>query len=1117
MPVWSPQANAIFMQALEQASADERRAYIERACAGNAELRGQVEALLAADARAGSFLESPPVELEETGEEGGEGKAGPEEVGTQIGPYRLVQKLGEGGMGAVWVAEQREPVKRQVALKVIKPGMDSAQVVRRFEAERQALALMDHTHIAKVFDAGTTAQGRPYFVMELVKGVPITQYCDGLNLPVCERLELFVSVCQAIQHAHQKGVIHRDIKPSNVLVCVQDGRPVAKVIDFGVAKATGPKLTDSSLSTELGAVIGTLDYMSPEQAELSALDVDTRADVYALGVLLYELLTGTTPLDRKRRKEVGLVEALRLIREEAPRPSTRLSNSGDLLASVSVQRRMEPGRLMRMVRGELDWIVMKCLEKDRRRRYETASALAGDVARYLADEAVEACPPSASYRLGKFARRHRTGLAVALGCVLVLAAGAAVSAWQAFRATRAEANALSERDDKEKARAAEEGERVRAEKAEALAREEASIATAVSDFLQADLLRQADSMMQANAGFEAEPNLTVKEALDRAAAQIGRRFRKQPLVEAAIRMAIGNAYRGVGEARLAAPHLARSWALRKERLGADHPLTLLSMGDLAAAYRASGELDRALPLAERSVAKCRKQLGRDHPDTLSSMNNLGLTYRDAGRYKEALALLEQTLAGRARVLGRGHLHTLQSMGNLAVAYNDARRPGKALPLFEQGLAMGRKRWGADHPITITSMNNLAQAYQAERQFAKAHALLRQAEAKCRAKFGPDHPNTLGTSIGLAAAYRAAGQLDRALPLAEKTLARVKEKLGPDHPLTLIGLTHLAQTYQAARKLDRAVPLFEEALAKRRERLGPDHPKTLISMHHLAVAQRAAGRLDRELPLLERVTPKLKEKLGGDHPITCISMQDLGAAYRRAGQAARGVPLLEEALKGMKASLVPEHRHTLTCMGNLARAYQGAGKFDKALPLLEETLARRKKTLGPYHAETLGTMDNLGTAYLAAKQPDKAVAHFDAFLAGLKKVHGSEQPRLAAIQSSIALDLLRANQPAAAEPLLRESLAIRAKKQPDDWGTFAIRSLLGEALLRQKKYPAAEPLLKAGYEGLKAREDKIPPKIRKLRLAEALVRLVRPAEAACREEDAAKWRKELEAMKPPKGK
>ena len=419
----------IFIGAMQRDSPGERGAYLEDACGADAALRRRVEGLLEVYDRAGSFLEEPADPPTGTG---ANTRPGPEVRAAAPGPeagvliadrYKLLAVIGEGGMGTVWLGEQTEPVRRKVALKVIKPGMDSRQVVARFEAERQALALMDHPNIAKVLDGGATADGRPYFVMDLVKGVPITQFCDENRLSPRERLLLFADVCGAVQHAHQKGVIHRDIKPSNVLVAPYDGKPVVKVIDFGVSKAVGQPLTEKTLFTGLGAVVGTPEYMSPEHAELNNADVDTRSDVYSLGVLLYELLTGTTPLTRTRVKEVGLLEILRVIREEEPpKPSTRLSTTEGLPA-IAANRGLEPKKLGGVVRGELDWIVMKCLEKDRARRYETASAFAVDVQRYLSDEPVQACPPSGWYRFRKFARRNRravAGLAL-LGAVLLAA------------------------------------------------------------------------------------------------------------------------------------------------------------------------------------------------------------------------------------------------------------------------------------------------------------------------------------------------------------------------------------------------------------------------------------------------------------------------------------------------------------------------------------------------------------------------------------------------------------------------------------------------------------------------------------------------------------------------
>jgi serine/threonine protein kinase len=533
------QARSVFLAALERLP-EQWPSFLDEACGGDAPLRQRVDQLLEAHQAIGSIhtSSSSAVASQTPG------------LGTNIGPYRLLERLGEGGFGVVYLAEQHHPVRRTVALKVLKPGMDTGQVIARFEAERQALALMDHPNIARVLDGGETDTGRPYFVMELVKGVPITRYCDEHQLSPRERLALFVPVCEAVQHAHQKGIVHRDIKPTNVLVADYDGRAVPKVIDFGIAKAMGQSLTERTLVTNVGGIIGTLEYMSPEQAEFNSHDIDTRADIYSLGVLLYELLTGTTPLTKQRLVESAITEALRLIREEEPpTPSTRLSDSKESLPSVSAQRKREPARLTREVRGELDWIVMKCLEKSRTRRYETANGLARDLQRYLSDEPVEAGPPSASYKLRKFARKHRKLLWVAASFAGLLAAGAAVSTWQAIRATRAEARAIEEKNR---------------------ADEEAAIANAVNDFLQKDLLGQADIGNQA-ATAERNKDVNVREVLDRAALSIGSKFAGQELTEAAIRLTIGKAYRAIGEYSEAQKHLQRSLELRKQKLGEDLP------------------------------------------------------------------------------------------------------------------------------------------------------------------------------------------------------------------------------------------------------------------------------------------------------------------------------------------------------------------------------------------------------------------------------------------------------------------------------------------------------------------------------------------------------------------
>jgi WD40 repeat protein/serine/threonine protein kinase len=436
---------SVFGRALEIESSVARAAYLDEACGADAALRAEVEGLLATLGRAGDFMGRPAAAVAAQVTTNYEPVT--EGPGTVIGPYKLMEQIGEGGMGLVFVAEQQEPVRRRVALKIIKPGMDSRHVIARFEAERQALALMDHQNIAKVLDAGTTESGRPYFVMELVHGVPITQYCDANQLTPRQRLELFVPVCLAIQHAHQKGIIHRDIKPSNVLVTMYDDKPVPKVIDFGVAKATEQRLTEKTVYTQFGTLVGTFEYMSPEQAEMNAFGVDTRSDIYSLGVLLYELLTGTTPLERKRLREAALGEMVRLIKEEeAPRPSLRLSSSNNL-PKIAAARNTDPARLSRLVRGEIDWIVMRCLEKDRGRRYESANGLARDIQRYLADEPVEACPPNPLYRFQKMVRRNKAAAVAAAGILAALVIGLGISTWMYLQERKAyEQTAQAERE-----------------------------------------------------------------------------------------------------------------------------------------------------------------------------------------------------------------------------------------------------------------------------------------------------------------------------------------------------------------------------------------------------------------------------------------------------------------------------------------------------------------------------------------------------------------------------------------------------------------------------------------------------------------------------------------------
>jgi serine/threonine protein kinase len=870
----------IFVAAVGKVPPEQWEAYLQEACAGDDKLLHRLKRLLQAHMDAGSVLDGPAPSPIATVDD-----PITERPGTVIGPYKLMEQIGEGGFGVVFLAEQQQPVRRKVALKVLKPGMDTRQVVARFEAERQALALMDHPNIARVFDGGATDSGRPYFVMELVKGIAITDYCDQNQLTPRERLELFLPVCQAVQHAHQKGIIHRDLKPSNVLVTLYDGTPVPKVIDFGIAKAMGQQLTDKTLCTGFAQLVGTPLYMSPEQAALSAVDVDTRSDIYALGVLLYELLTGTTPFDSERLKEVGYDELRRIIREEEPpKPSTRISTLGQAATTVSTRRKSDPKRLSQLFRGELDWIVMKCLEKDRNRRYETASGLARDIERYLHDEPVQACPPSRWYRLRKFLRRHKVPVLAASVVLLALLAGMIGTTLGLLRAERA---------------------RQVAEEKEREAKEQAAITQAVNGFLQKDLLGQADIANQLRAE-ERNPRVTVRELLDRAAQQIEGKFPQQELTEAAIRRTIGSAYGALGEYPEAEKHLGRALQLRTSQLGPDAPETLRSMNDLAESYRLAGRAQEALKLHEETVQIRKAKLGPDHPETLRSMNNLAVSYAAAGRTQDALELHEETLQLYKAKLGPDHRDTLISMGNLADSYHLAGRTQEALKLHEETLRLKKAKLGPDHPETLASMHNLADSYAVAGRTQEALKLNEETLQLCTAKLGPHHAGTLQSMCNLANSYETAGRTQEALKLREETLQLCKAKLGPEHPVTLTSMHNLAISCETAGRTQEALELTEETLQLRKAKLGPSHPDTLRTMNNLAASYAAVGRAQEALKLKEETLQLCKAKLGPDHPDTLVFMNNLAGAYITAGEPAKALAILQNtlALREQRAKAEP---------------------------------------------------------------------------------------------------------------------------------------------------------------------------------------------------------------------
>jgi eukaryotic-like serine/threonine-protein kinase len=751
-------------------------------------------------------------------------------VGDRIGPYKLRQQIGEGGMGTVWMAEQTEPVRRSVALKLVKAGMDSRHVIARFESERQALAIMDHANIAKIHDAGTTASGRPYFVMELVKGVPITEFCDKNRLSPEDRLKLFLDVCHAIQHAHHKGIIHRDIKPSNVLVTLCDGAPVVKVIDFGIAKALAQKLTESTLFTAFGQMIGTPAYMSPEQAEMTGLDIDTRSDVYSLGVLLYELLTGTTPLESKRLREMGYGEMQRLIREEeAPRPSTRVSTLGDSAATLAVNRGTDAKRLSHLLSGDLDWIVMKALDKDRNRRYATPERFAEDVERYLRHDVVLARPPSTAYRLRRFAQRNRAAVLTATAVAAALLVGTAVAMWQAVRATHAKNEA--------EARAAE--------------------TKAVLNYVETQVFAAPRPKGQAGG---LGHDITLRQALEAALPSIDSRFKNQPLIEARLRMTLGMSFLYLGDAKIAAEQIEIARAICLDQRGPDHPDTLNCMNNLANCYFVLSRLPEALKLYEETLSVRKAIFPANHPATLMSMNNLANCYAANGQIFEARDLFAETLALQKACLSPNDPDTLLSMNNLARCDNALGRYAAARDQFAETLKLRIAILPPEHPDTLVTRAGLADSYAGLGRHADALEMNLKTLEFQKKDPGPVHSDTLATMNNIALNYAALGLLGDALKLHKETLKLRQDNLGLDNLDTLWSMSNLADTYADLKQYAEGLMLFAQALELQKNKIGADHPDTLWTAGGVARCLVMLNRGAEAVPIIDECCQRAAGKV-----------------------------------------------------------------------------------------------------------------------------------------------------------------------------------------------------------------------------------------------------------------
>ena len=764
----------IFDTARELAG-EERAAYLAESCGQDADLRQRIEAMLEADAAAGEFFKthdpsSPSVILADASL-----PASIEKAGDRIGRYKLLEQIGEGGMGLVYMAEQEQPVRRSVALKIIKLGMDTRQVVARFEAERQALAMMNHPHIAKVFDAGATDSGRPYFVMELVRGVPITEYCDKNFLPTRQRLDLFILVCQAVQHAHQKGVIHRDLKPSNILVTLNDGVPWPMIIDFGIAKATHQRLTEKTLFTHFSQMIGTPAYMSPEQAEMSKQDVDTRTDIYALGVLLYELLTGTTPFPTKELLSLGYREMQRTIAEKEPlRLSARLTTmANEEQTLVAKNRSVDVGGLAKQFRGDLDWIVMKCLEKDRSRRYETANGLASDIQRHLSSEPVSARPPTQLYRFQKLVRRNKLAFAAAGAVAMMLLLGVVGSTWQAMRATRAEREQIQLRKAAETARESEAEQRRHADLAranEAKLRAQAEVSQQKAEAEAARSAQVAAFMTGMLDGVRPSVALgrdttMLREILDATTRRLDE-LKSQPAVEADLRSVLGSVYYDLGE------------------------------------YQSSEAMYRA------ALALRREFRGDKHADVARSLSDVGEALRKQSRYEEAEPLFAQALAMQRELLGNSDPAVAHTLYRLGMMHNRMQQGDKAEPLLREVLIIFRQHPGED---VRGPLDQLASSLRIQRKYAEAEDIDQEAVVLCRKLAPSGDPLLAGALYNLGVLFRAQGKHAEAEPYLREALEMQRKQLPRDHEDTVWSIYALASSLIACNRGEEAVALVEEFL------------------------------------------------------------------------------------------------------------------------------------------------------------------------------------------------------------------------------------------------------------------------------------------------------------------
>jgi eukaryotic-like serine/threonine-protein kinase len=982
----------------------------------------------------------------------------------RIGRYQILRRLGRGGMGEVFEAEQTEPVHRKVALKLIKGGMDTQEVLARFDSERQALALMNHLNIARMLDAGATEQQRPYFVMEFIQGVPITEYCDSQELSTSQRLELFVQVCDGVQHAHQKGIVHRDIKPSNVLVTVEDQKVIPKIIDFGLAKALGSGDADMTQFTHIGQVIGTPTYMSPEQ--VSGSDIDTRTDVYSLGVLLYQLLVGTVPFDLKVTPQEGWDAFRKKIREQEPvRPSVRSSSLGDSSPETAKKRRIDAASWSRELRGDLDWITLRALEKDRTGRYQSPSELAADITRHLKHEPVLASPPSTIYRLRKFVRRHRVGVAAAAVVALALIAGITGTTIGLIRATRAERKAV----------------------------EEAENTRQLSDFLLG-LFRVSDPS-------EARGNtITAREILDRGAQKIERELGGRPVIKAEMMRTMGEVYISLGLYKQAQPLLEKSLVIARTAGSDNLGIQSNTLLQLAAFYIGQGKSHEALPLAQEGLRLRERVLGPEHPEVARGLLIVGIIYRNTGKLAEAKGFLERSLAIREKTLGPEHADTLDSLFHLAWLHNLMHNFKEAAKCYERILII-REKLGPGQPEVARALSDLGIVRSNMGDYAEALKLYQQALAIREKVLGPNHKDVGDSVNNIGTALWNLGRFHEARPYYQRALGIMEKAFGPEHPAVAEILRNLALLLNALGEEEKARPLYERTLAIQEKASGADSPQLTGILTDFGWLLYEIGEYDKSRLVFIRAL-NLREKAGGPgNARIAYTLMLLGDLYRDTGHYRAAQSVYERALKIQEKFDPSNMANTLTGLAHMhsdnGNYEQAVASYERALQMLEqmgsqrgvsvilarlaelyrmhhqyerarmgyeraaaireEALAAKEKSSGPKDPEVANTLIFLAELHGDTGDYEKALILYKRALSILEQ---TQDPKLPGVLHA-AGNLYQKNQSySAAQPLYRRALAMEAEKRgADSWAVATILVDMGRLEIAQSKFAEAESLFR----------------------------------------------------------